>query len=166
MRPDPKPSRFFTPLLLSRFVLTVRLVNATIYSAIAWQLRLTQFPSDSKSWRVNSHRITRKRSPSFAMNPSVCCLTVCSLMLRLKKTKQTNKQRNKQTKKCMWLNRLSVKPTFLVEKISGIFPGENYVPWNFPEKFNNVSKVICKIDKLNNKVNIDHLTNRPLMINS
>lgn len=64
------------------------------------------------------------------------------------------------------LNRLKVKPTFLVEKISGIFPGESYVPWNFPKKFNNVGKVICKIDKLNNKDNIDQLTNQPLIINS
>ena len=47
MRPDPNPSRFFTPL--SRFLLTERLVKATIYSAIAWQFRHAQFPSDSKS---------------------------------------------------------------------------------------------------------------------
>ena len=80
--------------------------------------------------------------------------------IKKNKKKKTNKQKN-----CKWLNRLRVKPTFLVEKISGIFPGESYVPWNFPEKFNNVSKVICKIDKLNNKVNTDQLTNRPLMIN-
>ena len=40
------------------------------------------------------------------------------------------------------------------------------MPWNFSKKFNNVSKVICKIDKLNNKDNIDQLTNQPLMINS
>ena len=38
---------------------------------------------------------------------------------------------------------LRVKPTFLVEKISGEFPGESYVPWNYSEQFNNVSKVIC-----------------------
>ena len=64
------------------------------------------------------------------------------------------------------MNRLRVKPTFLVEKISGIFPGESYVPWNFPEKFNNVSKVICNINQLNTIVNNNELTNRPLMINS
>ena len=40
------------------------------------------------------------------------------------------------------------------------------MPLNFSEKFNNVSEVICKIDKVNNKVKIDQLTNRPLMINS
>ena len=152
MRPDPNPSRFFTPL--SRFLLTERLVKATIYSAIAWQFRHAQFPSDSKSWQFNSHRITRTRSPSFAMNPSVCCFTACSLMFQFKK------------KNWKGLNRLKVNPTFLVEKISGIFPGESYVPWNFPKKFNNVSKVICKIDKLNNKDNIDQLTNQLWMINS
>ena len=64
------------------------------------------------------------------------------------------------------LNRFRVKPTFLVEKISGVFPGKSYVPWNFSEKFNNASKVICEIDKLNNKDNIDQSTNRPLIINS
>ena len=158
MRPDPNPSRFFTPL--SRFLLTDCLVKATIYSAIAWQFRHAQFPSDSKSWQFNSHRITRTRSPSFAMNPSVCCFTACSLMFQLKKKKK------KKKKNWKGLNRLKVKPTFLVEKISGIFPGESYVPWNFPKKFNNVSKVICKIDKLNNKDNIDQLTNQLWMINS
>ena len=81
-------------------------------------------------------------------------------MLQLKKKKKKKKKKNLNG-----LNRLKVKPTFLVEKISGIFPGESYVPWNFPKKFNNVSKVICKIDKLNNKDNIDQLTNQPLMIN-
>ena len=64
------------------------------------------------------------------------------------------------------MKRLRVKPTFLVEKISGVFPGESYVPWNFSEKFNNVSKVICKIDKVNNKANINQLMNRPLTVNS
>ena len=76
------------------------------------------------------------------------------------------KKKKKKKKNWKGLNRLKVKPTFLVEKISGIFPGESYVPWNFSKKFNNVSKVICKIDKLNNKDNIDQLTNQPLMTNS
>ena len=114
--------------------------------------------------------LTIQQSPNnqnaFAVfrNESICMLfhsVFIDVAIKNKKNLKITKKKNLK-----WLNRLRVKPTFLVEKISGIFPGESYVPWNFPEKFNNVCKVICKIDKLNNKVNIEQLTNRPLMINS